>query len=419
MRGVALFFGFEKLKIKGANMKELYVSVRHKTITKITSSKTDGHNLRYTQKGAATADPEFKGLNDTTFFYGSKTLKNAVSEFSKANAIEPPKRKDAAQAVEQLLTFTPEFFKFEDGSDWKDDRAAYLKTQQFIDFKKSVEDHLKKEHGDRLLYLAWHFDETTPHLHAMFAPVFDFGDGVKRWTVASSVKANEKTLYGGLNAEFCKNAQTSLAKSLAHFGFKRGIPKNETKRKHVKQATWAKAQEEAVKAVYSVLQGVEPTQVQKAAWVALNANPVGFLKIKDPSQRKAIQNLQQVQNQTLEELVELREQFVKKSQIVNKQGEAISQLKTSLQDVLSESKQSKETLRVYASMVKQLGAWHEPLTKFIEKYPTFRNIFGKLVDMLAECKRISGPDPEQPTYPQSETTHNDAVKPVERRAFRR
>jgi len=53
-------------------MKDLYVSVRHKTITKGTSSKTDGHNLRYTKKGAATADPQFKDLNDTTFFTGQR-----------------------------------------------------------------------------------------------------------------------------------------------------------------------------------------------------------------------------------------------------------------------------------------------------------------------------------------------------------
>lgn len=81
----------------------------------------------------------------------SKTLKDLLSKHN----IKP--RKNAALAMEYLMTYSPEMKEKIHLEQWVDANIAFLKA----------------EHGEGLLCVDLHLDETTPHLQAICAPLIE------------------------------------------------------------------------------------------------------------------------------------------------------------------------------------------------------------------------------------------------------
>lgn len=154
------------------------------------------HNLRL--HNVPNSDPDKKDLNKTWVKTSYSGIVGKMEEtFFRLN-IKP--RKNAVQAVEMILTASPEFFK--DRNDNFDEQLIEKWTNDNLQF-------LAKEIGkDNILNITLHRDETTPHIHILFTPITKDG------------RLSMKDLYGGKIK--LQALQTRYAKAMEHYGLKRG-----------------------------------------------------------------------------------------------------------------------------------------------------------------------------------------------------
>ena len=115
-------------------------------------------------------------------------------------------RKDSVLACEVLLTASPEFFKprdFDREMEWLKENVKWL----------------REEFGDEnVVQAVVHFDESTPHIHAVVFPRTKDG------------RLSCFEVFGG--PQDLAMRQTRYAKAMEKFGLQRGISKDKTKRNH-------------------------------------------------------------------------------------------------------------------------------------------------------------------------------------------
>lgn len=166
---------------------------------------TMGHNFRTIP--VPNSNPENSGLND---YKGATDFASLVGRIEKRfleHNIEP--RKDSVQAVEFVLSASPEFFQNKSQDDinrWANSNIAFISNK----FGKN-----------NLLSYALHQDETTPHIHLIITPITSDG------------RLSCKDLLGG-KAKLSK-LQTEYALAMGKFGLKRGIERSNTKHTTIKQ----------------------------------------------------------------------------------------------------------------------------------------------------------------------------------------
>lgn len=163
------------------------------------------HNFR--TMPVPNADPEKLELNLSSNH--SKSFVDVVSRmennFFKHN-IEP--RANSVQAVEFVLSASPEFFKSDsyNQKDWLNQNLRFFKNR-FGD--------------DNILSCNVHFDESTPHIHIIITPITKDG------------RLSCKDLLGG--KQKLSQLQTDYAKAMLPFNLKRGIEKSTAKHTTIKQ----------------------------------------------------------------------------------------------------------------------------------------------------------------------------------------
>lgn len=160
-----------------------------------------------------TADPLRTPKN---VFYGAgktgaeaaKKVKDVISEAQQKHGKKF--RSDSVKAVEYVMTASHEFWK----TATHKDRVGYL---------KKCREWLAEKHGAGCVVAEWiHFDERSPHIHALVVPLCN---GV----------LNAKAFLGG--RETCSDLQTDFYTHCGEpFGLERGLIKSEAK--HMKQADW-------------------------------------------------------------------------------------------------------------------------------------------------------------------------------------
>lgn len=167
-------------------------------------SATQNHNLRL--KSVPNCDPSKSHLNKNS---GVNSYKELVSEiedrFFKYN-IKP--RKDSVQAVEVVLSASPEFFA--------DNDIEKLRQWTNENYKWA-----KQEFGSNLLQFTLHRDEKTPHIHLIFTPITQDG------------RLSCKDLYGGSSK--LSSLQNRYAEAMARFNLKRGVENSKTQHTSIKQ----------------------------------------------------------------------------------------------------------------------------------------------------------------------------------------
>jgi hypothetical protein len=162
-----------------------------------------------------TADPAKTPRN---LFYGAgstganvaKKVREVISDAEKKHGKKF--RSDSVKAIEYLMTASPEFWK----KATKQEKSGYL---------KKCLSWLEKKHGAGCVVASWiHFDERSPHIHAVVVPLLN---GV----------LNAKAYLGG--RETCSELQTDFYTQCGvPFGLSRGVIKSEAK--HMKVADfWA------------------------------------------------------------------------------------------------------------------------------------------------------------------------------------
>ncbi|WP_176316976.1 MobV family relaxase [Burkholderia vietnamiensis] len=153
-----------------------------------------GHNDRSIPPAHA------KPGQDTKPVSGFGPLKAAEVVGGVLARIPAQRRKDAVLAIEQVLTASPEYFTFGTKGGWNKSR---LKV-----WANSALEWLKREHGENLVAVTLHLDETSPHLHAIITPL----------TPDGRLCAKEYTARKRL-----VDWQTSYAAAVASLGLQRGL----------------------------------------------------------------------------------------------------------------------------------------------------------------------------------------------------
>jgi Plasmid recombination enzyme len=87
-------------------------------------------------------------------------------------------RKNGVAAVEIVISASPEWFRFEAGSD------------AWLDFVKAAVQFFERRFGGHVTLLAVHMDEKTPHCHLLFSPL-GLSTSAKKMVGGSKYRMNE------------------------------------------------------------------------------------------------------------------------------------------------------------------------------------------------------------------------------------
>jgi hypothetical protein len=163
-------------------------------------------------------------------------------------------RKNGVLAIEFVLAFSPEFLINENGSYKKD---AQSNLRQWL---KESTNWLVDTYGENCTSVIAHFDEKSPHIHALITPV-------KAWTNKSGANLNKlcaRDITGGKKK--LSLIQDSYAGHLQNKGIKlsRGVSSTITKAKH-----------QTIKQFYSAI-NESKTVCKKAGIVPPTNNPSDF-----------------------------------------------------------------------------------------------------------------------------------------------
>lgn len=173
-----------------------FAILRQAKIKSTTKGIMASHNSRESNSNQPNINKEKSHLNWSPAEFEGNCLERIQAKL-------PAKmRKDAVQAVEFVLTASPEYFE---------KKGA---TKAWVD---KVCDWSKAEFGDNLVDMKLHLDETTPHFHIVVVPLVDGRLCAKEFTARSEMFRRHD----------------SYAEALAPLGLQRGIPAAETGRKHV------------------------------------------------------------------------------------------------------------------------------------------------------------------------------------------
>jgi hypothetical protein len=111
-------------------------------------------------------------------------------------------RKDAVVLVDMVLIASPEYFR-KNKADW-----GQYDQDKLSEYSKASLNFLKKKYGDRLISVALHLDEATPHIHASIVPITEDG------------RLSGKDMFDKAQLSML---QTEYAEAMQHLGLKRGI----------------------------------------------------------------------------------------------------------------------------------------------------------------------------------------------------
>ena len=165
------------------------------------------HNLRLRE--TFNADPA--KTNQNKILVGGKDLKGDLKNHLAKNGIDKF-RKDAVVLAEVLLSASPDFF--ERANAWEKE-----------DWERAQVNFLKEKYGEDLLQAVIHYDEKTPHVHAMICPI------IRDKEKPRLAMKDHKNLSGKHNLT---RLQSAYAREMEHLGLSRGEKKSHVKHQDIK-----------------------------------------------------------------------------------------------------------------------------------------------------------------------------------------
>jgi hypothetical protein len=257
----------------GAKM--AYAILRHGKIKGSGKGVCVAHNRRLAGEQKENIDASLTPLNQ---YLGDAGVVGRIN-----GKLPGKRRKDAVEAVELLLTASPEFF-----NGIETDRQKLAAHPTFQEWKKATVAWARAELGQNIVDIALHMDESNPHMHVLFVPM-----------VEGRLCAKEVTS----RSEMVRR-QTSYADVMGKFGLQRGDSATETHRRHTPlkdkpSATGGKVIQEqaavieALRAELAQAQvAVEKAQARFLYQQQLNINNLKVLSDLE-AENKAIQELSQ------------------------------------------------------------------------------------------------------------------------------
>jgi hypothetical protein len=241
-----------------------------------------GHNMRTIEVKHADPDGQFERIvgdpKKTTEELIDAKIDNVRSHYKKKGINFSPIRKDAVLGVELMLTASPEYFRPTQPEKW----GSY--DQKRVDaWLKSTTDFLEKKFGKlRIAEITCHFDEATPHMHAMIMPLViktknkrRTKEQIKNEVVAETYEAVTLDAKEYFNPEALVNLQTDYANAVNHLGLERGL--RGSKARHKKSSKFyglvnAPDLEKAYKIKYPIIK--KPPVFDKEKWLGLTQKSV-------------------------------------------------------------------------------------------------------------------------------------------------
>jgi hypothetical protein len=179
----------------------MYCAVKIKKIKASGVGHIEEHNKRTVEQRHT--DSSKTHLNKWIMTSGN-SLSEAVNDKIATLATQQKRkvRKDAVVLVDMVLIASPEYFR-ENKGDW-----GQYDQDKLVEYSKASLDFLKKKYGDRLIAVALHLDEATPHIHASIVPITEDG------------RLSGKDMFDKTQLS---NLQTEYAEAMKPLGLKRGI----------------------------------------------------------------------------------------------------------------------------------------------------------------------------------------------------
>lgn len=169
------------------------------------------------------SDEELRHYNKRHF--GSGDLWHDIKQKLNDNGITEV-RKNGVYALEFLMTASPEHFNFHKVRN--EDGSVELKgiVKNWHEFQKKSASWLAKEFGkDNIVNFTTHFDEQSPHIHAVVMPITQGKNGKKKLSAKSFIDGREKL----------RALQDSFAEVHKESGLKRGLEGSKAKHTTVKE----------------------------------------------------------------------------------------------------------------------------------------------------------------------------------------
>lgn len=175
--------------------------------SKVTASKVGGVNAHNTREmEVPNADPKESDFNYQ--LAGTKSLKNDIENRLEEAGIHKT-RKNAVLGIEHMMTASPEYFS-NDGD-----------NRKFYEFENECMNWLKDRYGEEnIINVHAHFDEHTPHLHAIVTPIVEKDVKWKNGTESGIKRENRLSARDYINGS---KAMSEMQDSFAQHMKKSGL----------------------------------------------------------------------------------------------------------------------------------------------------------------------------------------------------
>ena len=308
-----------------------------KTVLRVAKLSTVGnlaganaHNTR-TMK-VPNADPDLQKYNQV--LVGSDNLRKDVQDRLDSAGITKV-RKNGVRAIEHVITASPEFFGAKKVGSGADASLHLRDLYQSSEFFLSAKEWLEERYGkDNLVNFTIHYDEKTPHAHAMVVPITPEGKLSAKQLIGSRAKLSQM--------------QTSFANAVEYLGIERGREGSKARHQTIKEF-YSKVEEadEYFKGMDKISAKELETElsVKKFQAPVREKNAIGLNKINDEEYSKLVQDkaheysshvVEQVQTIYQSKIDEIESFSVKLAQIdveARKQRKVINSLKEDIKSL--------------------------------------------------------------------------------------
>jgi uncharacterized membrane protein len=260
--------------------------------SKITASKVGGVNAHNTREmEVPNCDPKESNFNYQ--LAGTKSLKNDIENRLEEAGIHKT-RKNAVLGIEHMMTASPEYFEND-----KDNK-------KFYEFENECVNWLKDRYGEKnIINVHAHFDEHTPHLHAIVTPILEKNVKWKNGTESGIKRENRLSARDFINgSKAMTQMQDSFSNHLKNAGLNLERGEKGSKATHTEIKTFYNSIQEAQKEIKqqkpSLIDNKVTFEKRDKTENALSFKWVTEDKHRENQENKANQLIKNYQNQAIE-----------------------------------------------------------------------------------------------------------------------
>lgn len=321
--------------------------------SKITTSKVGGVNAHNTREmEVPNCDPKESNFNYQ--LAGTKSLKNDIENRLEEAGIHKT-RKNAVLGIEHMMTASPEYFEND-----KDNK-------KFYEFENECMNWLKDRYGEKnIINVHAHFDEHTPHLHAIVTPILEKNVKWKNGTESGIKRENRLSARDFINgSKAMTQMQDSFSNHLKNAGLNLERGEKGSKATHTEIKTFYNSIQEAQKEIKQQKPSLIAKEVifekRDKTENALSFKWVTEDKHRENQESKANQLIKNYQNQA----IELSKKLEHTKTLLKEESRLKSNLETSNSKL---THKNNSLLQENKNLKKENTKWSEGYSNLKNKY---------------------------------------------------